>query len=93
MNVRTRTRKNISCGEKKILSMVHFEFLNVFECLLKFEPISGRTWNETGVTSLILVWRMSGKASGALDRGRPGRTWTPLASDCKWCRTVNGHEI
>ena len=31
--------------------------------------------------------------SGELDKGRPGRPWTPLLSDCKLCRTVNGHEI
>ena len=30
--------------------------------------------------------------SGAYIKGRPGRPWTPLVSDCKWCRTVNGHE-
>ena len=27
---------------------------------------------------------------GAYIKGRPGRPWTPLVSDCKWCRTVNG---
>ena len=29
---------------------------------------------------------------GAYIKGRPGRPWTPLVSDCKWCRTLNGHE-
>ena len=31
--------------------------------------------------------------SRALDKGRPGRPWTSLASDCTWCRTVNGHKL
>ena len=30
---------------------------------------------------------------GALDKGRPGRPWTSLLSDCKGCRTVNSSEI
>ena len=28
--------------------------------------------------------------SGGDEEERSGRPWTPLASDCKWCRTVNG---
>ena len=29
----------------------------------------------------------------AYRKGRPGRPWTSLVSDCKWCRTVNIHKI
>ena len=31
--------------------------------------------------------------AGAYIKGRPGRPWKPLMSDCKWCLTVNAHEI
>ena len=34
-----------------------------------------------------------GVGPGALDKGRPGRPWTSLLSDCKGCRTVNSSEI
>ena len=33
--------------------------------------------------------REGGRGAGALEMGRPGRPWTR----CKWCRTINGHEI
>ena len=28
----------------------------------------------------------------AYGKGRMGRPWTSLMSDCKWCRVVNGHK-
>ena len=37
------------------------------------------------ILSVILI-----EHTGAYIKGRPGRPWTPLVSDCKWCRTVNG---
>ena len=36
---------------------------------------------------------ISTSTSEALDKERPGRPCMPLASDCKWCRIVNDHEI
>ena len=54
-------------------------------CQLKWRPGSSLSLSMLFSFSFFRL-----QSSGVMEKGRPGRPWTPLVSDCKWCRTVNG---